>query len=64
MCKKDFMFHNSETYLLFDLTTIDEVGNNEVVNIAICQDCYKKLLIKKKYIEGLMDEIITYRVTT
>jgi hypothetical protein len=33
------MYHYTEVYLKRDITVIDEVGNNEVVETVICQDC-------------------------
>lgn len=39
-CKKDFMYHTTDTYLNRVVTVVDEVGNNEIVDIVICQDCY------------------------
>lgn len=38
-CKKDFMYHSTDTYLIKQVTIIDEVGNNEIVDITICQEC-------------------------
>lgn len=41
-CGKDFMYHQSDTYLIRQLTLVDEVGNNEVVDVVICQECDHK----------------------
>jgi hypothetical protein len=38
-CKKDFMYHTTDTHLIRQTTLVDEVGNNEIVDIVICQDC-------------------------
>lgn len=38
-CNIDFMYHASERNLIRVKTIVDEVGNNEVVEIVICQDC-------------------------
>lgn len=40
-CGKDFMYHQSDVHLIRQLTLIDEVGNNEIVDVVICQDCYE-----------------------
>ena len=39
-CKKDFMYHQTDYYLSRDVTVVDEVGNNEIVETVICQDCH------------------------
>lgn len=39
-CNKDFMYHTTDIYLSREMTVIDEVGNNEIVDVVICQDCY------------------------
>jgi hypothetical protein len=39
-CKMDFMYHSTDTYLDRTITIVDEVGNNEVVDITICQNCH------------------------
>lgn len=41
-CKSDFMYHTTDRFLLRQTTIIDEVGNNEVIDIMICQDCHEK----------------------
>lgn len=38
-CGQDFMYHNTDYYLERDITQVDEIGNNEVKTIIICQDC-------------------------
>ena len=38
-CKKDFMYHTTDTHLIKQTNIVDEVGNNEIVDIVICQDC-------------------------
>jgi hypothetical protein len=38
-CNKDFMYHSSDTHLFRDITVVDEVGNNEILEDVICQDC-------------------------
>lgn len=39
ICGKDFMYHQTDIYLFRQITSVDEVGNNKVTNIVICQDC-------------------------
>lgn len=39
-CKMDFMYHSTDTYLDRTITIVDEVGNNEVIDTVICQDCH------------------------
>ena len=39
-CNKDFMYHTTDTYLSRDITIVDEVGNNEIIEVVICQDCH------------------------
>ena len=36
------MYHASDSHLFRDETRVDEVGNNEIVETVICQDCCKK----------------------
>tara|TARA_R110000824_G_scaffold107769_3_gene254330 strand:+ start:682 stop:858 length:177 start_codon:yes stop_codon:yes gene_type:complete len=38
-CKKDFMYHTTDTHLIKQTTLVDEVGNNEIVDIVVCQEC-------------------------
>ena len=38
-CKEEFMYHATEVNLSRDVTVVDEVGNNEVIETVICQDC-------------------------
>ena len=38
-CKIDFMYHSTDTYLERNTTIVDEVGNNEIITVVICQDC-------------------------
>ena len=40
-CEKDFMYHTTDTHLIRQTNLVDEVGNNEIVDIVICQDCYE-----------------------
>jgi hypothetical protein len=40
-CKMDFMYHSTDTYLDRTVTIVDEVGNNEVIDTVICQDCHE-----------------------
>ena len=44
-CNNDFMYHSSDTHLIRTDTILDEVGNNEVVDIVICQDCNEEEII-------------------
>lgn len=53
-CENDFMYHSMDFHLQRDVTDIDEVGNNEIKQIVICQDCdfeekwiHKEVKIKK-----------------
>ncbi len=39
-CGKDFMYHQTDTSLTRQATTVDEFGNNEIIDVVICQDCY------------------------
>ena len=45
ICKKDFMYHTSDTYLKSQTTIIDEVGNNEIIDIVICHECNLKRML-------------------
>lgn len=48
-CNADFMYHSADTHLSRDKKIVDEVGNNEVVEIVICQDCdFKEKWIHKE----------------
>ena len=38
-CEKDFMYHTTDTHLIRQTNLVDEVGNNEIVDKVICQDC-------------------------
>jgi len=38
-CGNDFMYHWSDAHLHRDMTFVDVVGNNEIKDIVICQDC-------------------------
>ena len=38
-CKIDFMYHSTDSYLNRTTTVVDEVGNNEISDIVICQEC-------------------------
>ena len=38
-CGKDFMYHQTDVHLNRNLTLVDEVGNNEIIYVVICQDC-------------------------
>jgi len=53
-CKEDFMYHSTDAHLSRNITIVDEVGNNEIIEIVICQDCHifekwvhKEVKIKK-----------------
>ena len=39
-CKKDFMYHQTDAFLDRTMTIVDEVGNNEVIDVVICQTCH------------------------
>jgi len=38
-CNKDFMYHSTDVHLDRNVTIVDEVGNNEVIETVICQNC-------------------------
>ena len=38
-CDDDFMYHTTDSNLIRDLTFVDEVGNNTIEQVVICQDC-------------------------
>ena len=38
-CKKDFMYHTTDRHFIRQTTLVDELGNNEIVDIIICQEC-------------------------
>lgn len=40
-CNEDFMYHQTDVYLFRDQTIVDEVGNNEIIETVICQDCHE-----------------------
>lgn len=53
-CKEDFMYHATDVNLKRDITVVDEVGNNEIIETVICQDCdlfekwvHKEVKVKK-----------------
>jgi hypothetical protein len=53
-CKEEFMYHSTDVNLIRDITVVDEVGNNEIIETVICQDCdlfekwvHKEVKIKK-----------------
>jgi hypothetical protein len=54
-CNEDFMYHALDSHLFRDETIVDEVGNNEVVETVICQDCCQKEV--EKIIEGSKKEV-------
>lgn len=35
------MYHQTDVYLFRDQTIVDEVGNNEIIETVICQDCHE-----------------------
>ena len=48
------MYHATDINLKRDITVVDEVGNNEIIETVICQDCdlfekwvHKEVKIKK-----------------
>jgi len=48
------MYHSTDTNLSRNITVVDEFGNNEIIEIVICQDCdlfekwvHKEVKIKK-----------------
>ena len=42
LCNEDFMYHQTDVNLKRNITFVDEVGNNEVKETIICQDCDSK----------------------
>ena len=38
-CNEEFMYHITEGNLSRDITIVDKVGNNEIIQTIICQDC-------------------------
>ena len=50
-CGKDFMYHRSDTYLIRQLTLLDEVGNNEIIDLR--DKAKKELFIYLPFIIGL-----------
>jgi len=53
-CKEEFMYHSTEVNLIRNITVVDEVGNNEIIEVVICQDCdlfekwvHKEVKVKK-----------------
>jgi hypothetical protein len=38
-CNKEFTYHATEVNLARNITVVDEVGNNEVIETVICQNC-------------------------
>jgi|688.fasta_scaffold227636_2 hypothetical protein len=53
-CNQDFMYHSTDVHLSRNVTIVDEVGNNEVVETVICQNCdlfekwvHKEVKVKK-----------------
>ena len=48
-CKEDFMYHGMDFHLSRNETVVDEVGNNEIIDTVICQDCdFKEKWIHKE----------------
>jgi hypothetical protein len=48
------MYHSTDTNLSRNITVVDEFGNNEIIEIVICQDCdlfekwvHKEVKVKK-----------------
>ncbi len=53
-CGKDFMYHGQDSYLFRNVTTVDEVGNNEIIDVVICQDCDEvERLDNKSYMDKI-----------
>ncbi len=48
ICNEDFMYHQTEANLIRNITFVDEVGNNEITQTVICQDCDLKEKTKNK----------------
>jgi len=62
-CKEDFMYHATDVSLKRDITVVDEVGNNEIIETVICQDCdlfekwvHKEVKIKKPHAHEHLNE--------
>jgi hypothetical protein len=60
------MYHTTDTHLFREDTIIDDVGNNEVIDVVICQDCdFKEKWMHKevKVKEGNIDyDLNKYRL--
>jgi len=59
ICNEDFMYHQTEVNLIRDITFVDEVGNKQIEETVICQDCdsrEKTKQDKKMYSEEDMRE--------
>ena len=41
-CGKAYMRHTTDVFLKRNVTNIDEVGNNEIIDIYICHDCHEE----------------------
>ena len=60
------MYHATDVNLKRDITVLDEVGNNEIIEIVICQDCdlkekwmHKEVKVKDDNID---DDLNKYRL--
>jgi hypothetical protein len=53
-CNNDFVHHSTNVHLSRNVTIVDEVGNNEVIETFICENCdlfekwvHKEVKVKK-----------------
>jgi len=54
-CGEDFMYHSTDVQLERDITVVDEVGNNDIYTVVICQDCHENERILRDY--PIQDEV-------
>lgn len=47
VCNEDFMYHKYDFHLKRNITFLDEVGNKQIEETVICQDCDSKERNKK-----------------
>ena len=61
-CKDDFMYHTTEVNLARDITVVDEVGNNEIIEVYICQECDSKERYSDEFAIGFAEWCIKKRI--
>ena len=57
LCNEDFMYHQTDVNLKRNITFVDEVGNNEVEETIICQDCDSKEKNKQETLEEAAERL-------